>query len=226
MDRGDLERAALERGNHPVGIDEVGRGCIAGPVVVAAVVLDYPRLFSLPEKTLGLIRDSKSLSARQRGQVVPVIHEIAQAYATASAGVEEIERLGILGATFVAMRRALDCINRSHGQSFDLVLVDGNQKIPEPVLPGRSILQQTVVKGDHWCYAIAAASILAKEERDRFMHQLGGELPQYGFEKHVGYGTPQHIESLKVHGVSPWHRRGFEPVRSMCQPIPPESQNR
>lgn len=218
MERGDLEREALTQGNHPAGIDEVGRGCIAGPVVVAAVVLDYTRLFSLPEKTLGLIRDSKTLSARQRNHVVPVIHEISGAHATASAGVDEIERLGIMGATFVAMRRALDCIDRQKGGAFDLVLVDGNQKIPEPVVSSRKVLQRTVVKGDHWCYAIAAASILAKEARDHFMHRLGEELPHYGFEKHVGYGTPQHIESLKTHGVSPWHRRGFEPVRSMCQP--------
>lgn len=212
MERGDLERAALARGQFPVGIDEVGRGCIAGPVVTSAVVLDYGKLFALPDKSLQLIRDSKTLSARQRGLVVPIIESVASGWAPGSASVQEIEAHGILGATFIAMRRALNAID-AH---FDLVMVDGNQAIPEPVLAGRKIAQQTVVKGDHWCFAIAAASILAKEVRDKFMHELGNSLPAYGFGKHVGYGTREHIENLKIHGVTEWHRRTFEPVKSIC----------
>lgn len=212
MERGDLERAALARGHYPAGVDEVGRGCIAGPVVTTAVVLDYDKLFALPDKTLQLIRDSKTLSVRQRGIVVPAIESVALSIATASASVHEIDHSGILGATFIAMRRAISALD----VRFDLVLVDGNQAIPEPVIPGRKISQQTVVKGDHWCFAIAAASIVAKETRDRFMHQLAQDFPAYGFEKHVGYGTREHIENLKTHGISEWHRRGFEPVKSMC----------
>jgi ribonuclease HII len=212
MERGDLERAALARGQFPVGIDEVGRGCIAGPVVTSAVVLDYGKLFALPDKSLQLIRDSKTLSARQRGLVVPIIESVACGWASGSASVQEIETHGILGATFIAMRRVLNAID-AH---FDLVMVDGNQAIPEPVLAGRKIAQQTVVKGDHWCFAIAAASIIAKEVRDKFMHELGNSLPAYGFGKHVGYGTREHIENLKIHGVSDWHRRTFEPVKSIC----------
>lgn len=212
MERGDLERAVLARGQYPVGIDEVGRGCIAGPVVTAAVVLDYDRLFSLSDKSLQLIRDSKTLSPRQRGLIVPVIHGIARSWAIASGSVLEIEKMGILGATFIAMRRSLNRIEAK----FDLVMVDGNQTIPEPVITGRKTPQQAVVKGDHWCYAIAAASILAKESRDKFMRELGGSLPVYGFENHVGYGTKQHIDNLKTHGVTEWHRRGFEPVKSLC----------
>ena len=212
MERGDLERAALARGLSPVGIDEVGRGCIAGPVVTAAAVLDYAKLFALPDKSLQLIRDSKKLSPRQRGLVVPLIESVASDWAIGSASVKEIEKLGIVGATFVAMRRALAELK----VAFDLALVDGNQAIPEPVIVGKKIPQQTVVKGDHWCFAIAAASILAKENRDKFMHQLGDRLPAYGFGNHVGYGTREHIENLKIHGVTEWHRRGFEPVKSIC----------
>ncbi len=212
MERGDLERAALARGQYPVGIDEVGRGCIAGPVVTAAVVLDYDKLFALPDKTLHLIRDSKSLSARQRASVLPAIESIARSVATSSASVAEIDESGILGATFIAMRRALSRIE----VPFDLILVDGNQKIPDPAKV--DVSQQAIVKGDHWCFAIAAASIVAKESRDRFMQQIARDFPLYGFEKHVGYGTREHIENLKNHGVTEWHRRGFEPVKSMCAP--------
>jgi ribonuclease HII len=212
MKRGDLERAALARGMQLVGVDEVGRGCIAGPVVAAAVALDYEKLFLLPAETLALIRDSKTLSPRQRRLIIPVIHTVANGQATASASVEEIETLGILQATFVAMRRALDCLDGA----FDSILVDGNQKIPGLEVLKRPIVQQTVVKGDHWCYAIAAASIFAKETRDEFMRKLAIDLPGYGFEKHVGYGTREHIENIKTQGITPWHRRGFEPVRSLC----------
>jgi len=210
MKRGDPERAALARGQYPVGIDEVGRGCIAGPVVTTAVVLDYDKLFALPDKSLHLIRDSKSLSARQRAGVLPAIESVALSIATASASVAEIDQAGILGATFIAMRRALASIE-GH---FDLILVDGNQEIPDPTKG--DVAQQAIVKGDHWCFAIAAASIIAKESRDRFMQQIARKFPAYGFEKHVGYGTKEHIQNLKVHGITEWHRRGFEPVRSMC----------
>lgn len=214
MERGDLERAVLARGQIPVGVDEVGRGCIAGPVVTAAVVLDYSKLFSLPDKNLRMIRDSKTLSPRQRGLIIPEIRSVASAIAIASASVDEIQEWGILGATFAAMKRALASLN----VPFDTVMVDGNQPIPAPLIAGREVAQQTVIKGDQWCFAIAAASIVAKESRDSFMQQLAGEFPAYGFDKHVGYGTREHIESLKTHGVTRWHRRGFEPIKSMCAP--------
>lgn len=178
------------------GVDEAGRGPLAGPVVAAAVMLD-------PGRRIDGLRDSKKLSAAARERLAVVIRRDAIAWCIAEASVEEIDALNILNATLLAMRRAVDGLARAP----DDVWVDGNRC---PAWPWRS---QAVVKGDDKVAAIAAASILAKTERDRFMRRLHQEYPVYGFAQHMGYGTAVHLEALKVHGVCPQHRRSFAPVK-------------
>lgn len=206
--KGELEAYCLSKEKFAVGIDEVGRGCIAGPVVAAAVILDYEKLFALDEKTLDLIRDSKTLSAKQRDKILPIIEDIALTYAVAESSVEEVESLGILQATFNAMKKAIDQLTHP----FDIILTDGNQCIP-----GLKTPQKAIIKGDSLVYAIAAASILAKQTRDKFMHDLASSYPEYGFEAHVGYGTKKHMDALNAFGVTPIHRKNFAPVRRLVE---------
>jgi ribonuclease HII len=162
----------------------------------------------LPASKLSLIRDSKTLSASQRQRIRPVIEEICQTWAIGKATVSEIERFGILQATFLAMRRAL----KTCDFDLDVLLIDG--RIPLAGYEGR---QETVVKGDNLCFSIAAASILAKEARDTFMHKQAKAFPAYGFDRHVGYATPLHLAMLKEHGITPLHRRNFAPVSEYAQ---------
>lgn len=178
------------------GVDEAGRGPLAGPVVAAAVMLD-------PERRIDGLRDSKKLSAAARERLADVIRKEAIAWSVAEASVTEIDALNILRATMLAMRRAVDGLARAP----DEVWVDGNRC---PEWPWRS---QAVVKGDDKVAAIAAASILAKTERDRFMRRLHEEFPHYGFAQHMGYGTAAHLDALKAHGACPQHRRSFAPVK-------------
>ncbi|OJZ16793.1 MAG: ribonuclease HII [Thiobacillus sp. 65-29] len=178
------------------GVDEAGRGPLAGPVVAAAVMLD-------PARRIDGLRDSKKLSAAARERLAGVIRRDALAWCVAEASVEEIDTLNILNATLLAMRRAVEGLTRAP----DDVWVDGNRC---PVWPWRS---QTVVKGDDKVAAIAAASILAKTERDRFMRRLDEIYPAYGFARHMGYGTAVHLEALKAHGACPQHRTSFAPVK-------------
>jgi len=178
------------------GVDEAGRGPLAGPVVAAAVMLD-------PARRIDGLRDSKKLSAAARERLAGVIRRDALAWCVAEASVEEIDTLNILNATLLAMRRAVEGLTRVP----DDVWVDGNRC---PVWPWRS---QTVVKGDDKVAAIAAASILAKTERDRFMRRLDEIYPAYGFARHMGYGTAVHLEALKAHGACPQHRTSFAPVK-------------
>lgn len=208
--KGELEAYCLSKDKFAVGVDEVGRGCIAGPVVAAAVILDYNKLFALDEKTLGLIRDSKTLSAKQRDKILPVIKEIALSNAVAESNVAEVESLGILQATFKAMTKAISQIKHH----YDIVLTDGKQCIP-----GLNTHQKAIVKGDSLVYAIAAASILAKQTRDKYMHELANSYPEYGFEAHVGYGTKKHMDALKTYGVTPIHRKNFAPVRRLVERV-------
>lgn len=213
MERGEIEKSFLVEDILPAGVDEVGRGCIAGPVFAATVVLDYDRLFALDESTLAMIRDSKKLSSRQRANILPTLDAICIQSAIASATVEEIDQLGISQATFLAMSRALHTLDTT---VFQVILVDGNQLIPEELLPKNRIMtQRSIVKGDHWCYAIAASSIYAKQARDSFMQSVSNDFPEYGFERHVGYGTADHISQIHKHGPSVWHRASFEPIRSL-----------
>ena len=205
--KGLIEQGWLDQGLLPAGVDEVGRGCIAGPVVAACVVLDYAKLRELDAKTQAKIRDSKTLSAKQRNELLDLITSISTATATGLATEREIESVGILNATFLAMKRAFDAIKYV---AVGIVLVDGNQPIR-----GLSLKQQTVVKGDALCFAIAAASIVAKEFRDHHMRQEAQKNPHWGFERHVGYGTSDHIAAITKHGICGLHRRNFAPIKDM-----------
>ena len=205
--KGAIERALIEEGRVLAGIDEVGRGCLAGPVVAACVVLDYQKLFALDQITLTKIRDSKTLSTKQRAELINLIETISLDMALGVADAREIESIGILNATFVAMNRAIASLEKI---TPNILLVDGNQRIKEQPLD-----QRAIVKGDSLCYAIAAASIIAKEHRDSYMRGCSVDLPHWGFEKHVGYGTADHLAAIKSHGICHLHRKNFAPIRDL-----------
>jgi len=177
------------------GVDEAGRGPLAGPVVAAAVILDDLN----PIKGLA---DSKILTALRREKLFDEIRSKALCCSIAEATVEEIEELNILQATMLAMRRAVEGLRLKP----KLVLVDGNR------LPVLNIRAEAIVKGDSKVPAISAASILAKVHRDRWCMAYDLEFPQYGFAKHKGYGTAEHLAALKAHGACPQHRKTFRPV--------------
>ena len=177
------------------GVDEAGRGPLAGPVVAAAVILDDLN----PIKGLN---DSKKLSASRREQLFDEIRAKALCCSVAHASVEEIDRLNILQATLLAMRRAVDGLRLKPAK----VLVDGNR------LPVLDVLAEAIVKGDATVPAISAASILAKVTRDRWCAELDQQYPQYGFATHKGYGTAEHMAALRAHGACPQHRKTFAPV--------------
>lgn len=189
-----FEYDSAVRNDAPVlcGVDEAGRGPLAGDVYAAAVVFDEGVFID------GL-NDSKKLSEKKREALFDEITAKAKAYCIATATVEEIERLNILQATMLAMRRAVDGL----GINPDMAIIDGN-RLPELKCPA-----QTVVKGDGLSACIAAASILAKVSRDRYMKKLAEEYPQYCFEKHKGYGTKLHNEMILKYGPSPVHRMSF-----------------
>ncbi len=174
------------------GVDEAGRGPLAGPVCAAAVILPDGLVID------GL-NDSKKISEKKRDLLYDVICESAVSYSIAFASVAEIEEMNILQATFLAMKRAVEGLDVKP----DLALVDGNQT------PPLDIYSRTLVKGDAKSPSIAAASILAKVTRDRFMLEIAEEYPQYEFPKHKGYGTKLHYEKIMEHGISPVHRRSF-----------------
>lgn len=187
------EHMAHKEGYNTVcGVDEAGRGPLAGPVCAAAVILPDGLVID------GL-NDSKKISEKKRDILYDVICENAVSYGIAFASVEEIEEMNILQATFLAMKRAVDSLN----VKADVALIDGNR------LPNLPIPAKTLVKGDAKSPSIAAASILAKVTRDRLMLKIAEEYPQYEFEKHKGYGTKLHYEKIIQHGISPVHRRSF-----------------
>lgn len=190
-----LERAALREGHAIVaGVDEAGRGPLAGPVVAAAVVLDPKRL---PKGAA----DSKTLTADRR----ETLYDIILATARVGVGVVDvatIDSVNILNATFLAMRQAVERLDRPP----DLAIVDGNRA------PALACRVRTLVDGDALCLSIAAASIVAKVTRDRLMVALDAECPGYGFAAHKGYSTPEHLAALKALGASPHHRVSFAPV--------------
>ncbi len=177
------------------GIDEAGRGPLAGPVVAAAVILD-------PARPIAGLNDSKKLSEKKREALAGEIREKALAWAVAEASVEEIDRLNILHASLLAMQRAVAGLSVRPERA----LVDGNRC---PVLP---MPAEAVVKGDGKIASIAAASILAKTVRDHGMLILHQRYPQHGFDRHMGYPTPAHFAALEAHGASPVHRQSFAPV--------------
>lgn len=189
------------------GVDEAGRGPWAGPVVAGAVVI-FDR--NLDKFLLEGLDDSKKLSAKKRETLYEALLA-AEAKGQLKTGIgeasaEEIDRVNILQATFLAMRRAVEAL----GMTPDYALVDGNQT-PKPFV----CAVQTVVKGDARSYSIAAASIMAKVHRDRLMARLAEEFPFYGFEKNAGYGTALHIAGLKEHGITPQHRKSYRPIQEM-----------
>jgi ribonuclease HII len=179
------------------GVDEAGRGPLAGPVVAAAVILN-------PRRPIAGLADSKKLSARKREALFDAIRDKALCCAIAEASVEEIERLNILQATLLAMQRAVAGLRLPPTR----VLVDGNR------LPQLPMLAEAIVGGDAIVDCISAASILAKVYRDHWCAQIDRDWPQYGFATHKGYGTPEHLAALARYGPCPLHRRGFAPVRA------------
>lgn len=185
------------------GVDEAGRGPLAGPVVAAAVILDEDH------PIVGLA-DSKTLSAARREALAEQIRDRAVGWCVAEASVAEIDQLNILQATLLAMQRAVQGL----GRPLQLAQVDGNRA------PHLACSVQTVVKGDARVARIAAASILAKTVRDAGMLALHQQYPQYGFDQHKGYGTAQHLEALQRLGATPAHRRSFRPVREALGSVP------
>lgn len=183
------------------GIDEAGRGPLAGPVVAAAVVFDIQHI----PPALQTLADSKKLSARAREALYPAIIEHA-VYGIAAVDHRVIDRINILQAAFAAMREALDKLPRTP----DMALVDGNLRIP-----GYAGAQTPIIDGDAQILSIAAASVLAKVTRDRLMVRYHEEYPRYHFHKHKGYGTKLHLQALKLYGPCEIHRRSFGPVKAM-----------
>lgn len=180
------------------GVDEAGRGPLAGPVIAAAVILD-------PRRPIEGLRDSKQLSARRREALAAEIRARAIAWAVAAASVEEIDALNILRASLLAMQRAIEALD----PAAQFALIDGNQ-LPRLAIPARAI-----VGGDAREASISAASILAKTHRDALMRRLDAEHPGYGFAVHAGYPTPEHLARLRERGPCAVHRRSFAPVRAL-----------
>ena len=180
------------------GVDEAGRGPLAGPVVAAAVILD-------PARPIEGLNDSKKLSAKRREILAVEIRSKALAWAIAEASVEEIDRINILQASLLAMQRAVDALGVQPSQA----LIDGN-RCPQLACPA-----QAIIGGDGLVASIAAASILAKTYRDAGMLELHAVYPQYGFDRHMGYPTAAHLAALREHGVSPVHRRSYAPVAKL-----------
>jgi ribonuclease HII len=193
----------VARGRLICGVDEAGRGPLAGPVFAACVILD-------PRKPIRGLADSKQLTASQRDALAEEIRAHALAFAVARASVEEIDAINILQASLLAMRRALDSVQVEPAQ----VLVDGLH-CPPSRWPA-----QAVVQGDATVPAISAASILAKVARDAEMCALDAQRPEYGFARHKGYHTPEHVSALQRHGPCEFHRRSFSPVKEMLAQIP------
>lgn len=200
----EAEVAAYAAGYSCVGgIDEAGRGPLAGPVMAAAVVL--PLDFSLPG-----LNDSKQLTARRREALYAALMDDDRVKkCVAEASVEEIDRLNILRATHLAMRRAAEGLP----VAVDFALIDGL------AVPGFPLPQRNIVRGDALCLSIAAASILAKVTRDRRMQELDALFPHYGFARNAGYGTKEHLLAIQNYGITPHHRRSFGPVAQMSLPL-------
>jgi len=217
----ELEKILAEKGFEVIiGTDEVGRGPLCGPVVACAVALKSRLLpFSFQEsKQWDLVRDSKKLSEKQREEMFGFIHE----HFHVGIGLcdhETIDRINILEASFLAMKKAIQELRRKMNQesgvasddSKYMVLVDGNKKIPN-----LSMGQMAVIGGDKIVKSISAASIVAKVTRDRMMEQFHEKYPQYGFDKHKGYGTKAHMDALSEHGSCEIHRKSFGPVSRLA----------
>lgn len=183
-----------------IGVDEVGRGCLAGPVVAGAALLRS-------DDEVSFLTDSKLLSEKQREEIAPRI-ERAHWVGIGIASVEEIDSINILQASLLAMKRAVEELEKKMGESAAHVLIDGNQKIPR-----FERKQSTFIKGDLRVAPISAAAIVAKVYRDRLMRDLGEKYPVYGFQNHKGYACASHKKSIEEHGPCVWHRRTFSGVK-------------
>lgn len=184
------------------GVDEAGRGPLAGPVFAAAVILD-------PRKPIAGLRDSKKLTEARRDALAIEIRNNALAWSIAQCSEAEIDTLNILQATMLAMRRAIEGLPTPA----TLALIDGNR------CPALSIRSEAIIKGDDKVPAISAASILAKTARDAALAELHQQFPQYAFDRHKGYPTALHLERLRAHGVSPVHRKSYAPVRALLNMV-------
>ncbi len=189
----EYENQAIAKGYRAVcGVDEAGRGPLAGPVCAAAVIL--------PENTvIEGVNDSKKLSEKKREALFDVIRERSVSYSVAFASVEEIEEMNILNATMLAMKRAVEGLS----VKADFAMIDGNR------LPKLDIDSEFIIKGDAKSMSIACASVLAKVSRDRLLYKYAEEYPEYLFDKHKGYGTKAHVEAIKKYGPCPYHRLSF-----------------
>lgn len=183
------------------GVDEAGRGPLAGPVFAAAVILD-------PRRPIEGLKDSKQLTELRRNELAPQIKEQALAWAIAECSHAEIDSINILQATMLAMRRAVEALSTVP----TIALIDGNR------CPALTVKAHAIIEGDDKVHAISAASILAKTARDAALVAMHELYPQYGFDQHKGYSTPLHLERLKEHGPCPIHRRSFAPVRALMEP--------
>lgn len=189
----EYENEAISKGYKAVcGVDEAGRGPLAGPVCAAAVILP-------PKTEIEGVNDSKKLSEKKREALFDIIKEQAVSYSIAFASVEEIEEINILNATMLAMKRAVEGLS----VKADYAMIDGNR------LPDLSIDSEFIIKGDAKSMSIACASILAKVSRDRLLYKYAEEYPEYLFEKHKGYGTKAHVEAIKKYGQCKYHRPSF-----------------
>ena len=188
-----------------VGIDEVGRGCWAGPVVAGAVLL--PDGFTVPEAAAWRLADSKTMSRHQREQADVEIRAVAQAFGLGWVAAAEVDSLGLTAAVALAMRRALQAVTAV----YDDVIIDGSYNFLPDIPHARA-----VVKADGSVPAVSAASIIAKVARDGYMRRAAETYPGYGFESHVGYGTKQHASALRDLGVTELHRRSYRPVQAFC----------
>lgn len=186
------------------GVDEAGRGPLAGSVVAAAVILD-------PLKPIEGLKDSKKLTAKVRDELFDIIIRDSKAWCIAEASAAEIDAINILQATMLAMKRAIEGLEKTFGRLPDKALIDGNR------CPKVNIEMEAIVKGDSKVQAISAASILAKVTRDRDMQVLHEAYPMYGFNQHMGYPTPMHFDALKEFGPCPAHRKTFAPVREVME---------
>ncbi len=186
------------------GVDEAGRGPLAGPVFAAAVILD-------PAKPIAGLRDSKKLSPTRRDELALIIQRDALAWSIAQCSAAEIDALNILQATMLAMRRAIEGLSVAP----TLALIDGNR------CPVTTIRTEAIVKGDDKVIEISAASILAKPARDALLLEMHARYPQYGFDQHKGYPTALHLARLREHGVTPEHRRSYAPVRELLNEATP-----
>lgn len=193
MDWLEFEKKAIEKGYKAIcGVDEAGRGPLAGPVCAAAVIL--------PQNTIiEAVNDSKKLSEKKRNALYEIIKNTSLAYSVAFSSVEEIEDMNILNATMLAMKRAVEGLK----VSADFAMIDGNRT------PDLHIPCEYIIKGDAKSMSVACASILAKVTRDRLLYEYAKEYPQYSFDKHKGYGTKVHIEALKKYGPCKYHRQSF-----------------